>query len=172
MAELALVKLANRLVETFQKSKARGRDAGFDDAAVVCLAGARDEAALFHAVEEAGYVRVVGNHAFADAAAGEAGGFGAAENAEDVVLGAGEAMRLEELLAFQAEVVGGFLEGDEDAGFDGESGMRSGAATHAVTIVVMTTNVKRKELGRKMAGSMSGARRNSLIITPGQAGAQ
>src|SRR5580698_4293940 len=107
MAELALVKLANRLIETFQKSEARGSDAGFDDATVVGLACARDEAALFHAVEETGHVRVVGDHAFAYAAAGEAGGFGAAKNAEDVVLRAGEAMRLEELLAFEAEVVGG-----------------------------------------------------------------
>jgi hypothetical protein len=157
VAELALVKLANRLIETFQKSKARGSDAGFDDAAVVGLSGARDEAALFHAVEKTGHVRVVGNHAFADAAAGEAGRFGAAKNAEDVVLGAGEAVRLEELLAFQAEVVGGFLERDEDTGFDGEGGMGSGAATHGNKIVVITTNVKRKELGGKMAGSGSDA---------------
>jgi hypothetical protein len=91
--ELTLVKLANRLIETFQKSETRGSDSGFDDAAVVGLAGARDEAALLHAVEKAGHVRVVGNHAFADAAAGEACRFGATENAEDVVLGAGEAMR-------------------------------------------------------------------------------
>jgi len=127
-------------------------DAGFDDAAVIGLAGARDEAALFHAVEETGHVRVVGNHAFADAAAGEACGFGSAEDAEYVVLGAGEAVRLEELFGFQAKVVGSFLEGDEDAGFDGESWMGDGAATHAVTIVVMTTNVKRKELSGETEG--------------------
>ena len=140
------MKLANRLIETLQKSETRGGDAGFDDAAVIGLAGARDEAALFHAVEETGHVGVMGDHAFADAAASEAGGFGAAENAEDVVLGAGEAMRLEELLTFEAEVVCGFLEGDKDTRFDGESRMRSRAATHRKMIVVITTNVKRKEL--------------------------
>jgi hypothetical protein len=48
------------------------------------------------------------------------------------------------LFGFEAEAVGGFLKGDEDAGLDGESWMRDGAATHGVTIVVMTTNVKRK----------------------------
>jgi hypothetical protein len=54
-------------------------------------------------------------------------------------------MRFEELLAFEAEAVGGFLERDEDAGLDGENWMEAGAATHGHTIVVMTTNVKRKE---------------------------
>jgi hypothetical protein len=167
VAELALVKLANRLIETFQKNEASGSDAGLDDASVIGLAGARDEAALFHAVEETGHVRVVGDHTFADAAAGEAGRFGAAKNAEDVVLGASEAMRLEELLGFQAEVVGSFLEGDEDTGFDGESGMRRGAATHGVTIVVMTTSVKRKEWegdGRPAAGSEPAAKSTALNV--------
>ena len=122
MVELALVKLANRLIEIFQKSETRGGDAGFDDAAVIGLARAGDEAALFHAVEEAGHVRVVRNHAFADAAAGEAFGLGATKNAKDIVLRAGEAVRLEELLGFEAEGVGGLLEGDEDAVLEGKSG--------------------------------------------------
>jgi hypothetical protein len=144
MVELALVKLANRMIETFEKSKARGGDAGFDDAAVLGLAGAGDEAALFHAVKEPGHVRVVRNHAVADTAASEAIGLGAAKNAEDVVLRAGEAMGLEELLGFDAERIRGFLEGDEEAVLHGKRRMRKSAATHAGTIVVMTTNVKRE----------------------------
>jgi hypothetical protein len=144
MVELALVKLANRMIETFEKSKARRGDAGFDDAAVIGLAGAGDEAALFHAVEEPGHVRVVRNHAVADAAASEAIGLGAAKNAEDVVLRASEAMGLEELLGFEAERIRGFLEGNEEAVLDGKSGVGKSAAAHAGTIVVMTTNVKRK----------------------------
>jgi hypothetical protein len=94
----------------------------------------------------------VRDHAFADAAASETCGFGAAENAEDVVLRASEAMGLEELFGFEAEGVGCFLEGDEDAGFDRERWMGNGAATHGGTIVVMTTNVKRKELNLKPRG--------------------
>jgi hypothetical protein len=144
MVELALVKLANRLIETFEKSKARGSDAGFDDAAVIGLARAGDEAALLHAVKEAGHVRVVRNHAVTDAAAGEAFWLGAAKNAEDVVLSAGEAMGLEELLGFEAEGIGGFLEGDKNAVFQGKRGTGKNAATHEGTIVVMTINVKRK----------------------------
>jgi hypothetical protein len=61
------------------------------------------------------------------------------------------------LLGFEAEGVGSSLERDEDAGFDWERRMGNGAATHGATIVVMTTNVKRKELGGKMAGSGPGA---------------
>jgi hypothetical protein len=144
MVELALVKLANRMIETFEKSKARGGDAGFDDTAVIGLAGAGDEAALFHAIKEPGHVRVVRNHAVADAAASQAIGLGAAKNAEDVVLRASEAMGLKELLGFEAERIRGLLEGNEDAVLDGKSGVGKSAAAHAGTIVVMTTNVKRK----------------------------
>lgn len=144
VAKLALMKLANRLIETFQNSETRRCYAGFDDAAVIGLARTSDEASLFHAVEEAGHVRVVRDHAIADTAAGEAFGFGAAKNAEDVVLRAGEAMWLEELLGFEAEEIGGFLEGNEHAVFQGKSWTDIGAATHEDTIVVVTTNVKRK----------------------------
>ena len=90
------------------------------------------------------HVRVVRNHAFADAAAGEACGFGAAKNAEDIVLRAGEAMRLEELLGFEAEGIGGLLEGDEDGVLHRKRSAGEIAATHGATIVVVTTNVKRK----------------------------
>jgi hypothetical protein len=70
-------------------------------------------------------------------------GFGAAENAEDIVLRSGQAMGLEELLGFEAQGIGGLLEGDEDGVLQGNS-MGGRAATHGITIVVMTTNVKRK----------------------------
>jgi hypothetical protein len=144
VAKLALVKLANRLIETFQESETRGGNAGFDHSAVIGLARAGDEAALLHAVEEAGHVRVVGNHAVANDAAGEAIRFGAPKNAEDVVLRAGEAIGLEELLGLEAEGIGSFLERDEDTVFEGKREMGSGASTHVATIIVMTTNVNRK----------------------------
>ena len=142
--KLALVKPANWRIETFQESETRGCNAGFDDAAVVGLASAGDETAFFHAVEEASHVRVVRNHAVADAAAGEAFWLGATKDAENVVLRAGEAMGFEKLLGFEAEGIGGFLERDEDAVFRRKSGAGWRAATHEHTIIVMTTNVKRK----------------------------
>jgi hypothetical protein len=51
---------------------------------------------------------------------------------------------LEELLGFQAEGVGGLLQGDEDGVLHGESRVGGMATTHGATIVVMTTDVKRK----------------------------
>jgi len=143
VVELALVQLANRLIETFQKSESRGGDAGFDDAAVIGLSLTTDETALLHAVEEAGHVRVVRDHAFADAAAGEACWLGATENAQDIVLRAGQAVRLEELFGFEAEAIRGPLERNKDMVLNGKGSMRDRAATHGGTIVVMTTNVKR-----------------------------
>jgi hypothetical protein len=55
-------------------------------------------------------------------------------------------MRFEELLGLEAEGVGGLLERNEEAVLDREGGMRGCASTHKPKIVVMTTNVKRKEL--------------------------
>jgi hypothetical protein len=91
VTELAFVELSNRVVESFQEFETLTGNARLDDTAVVGLAGADDEAALFHAVEEARHVWIMRNHAIADAAAREASGFGATENAQDIVLRAGEA---------------------------------------------------------------------------------
>jgi len=150
MAELALVELANGLVKTFQEIEARRGDAGLDDAAIFGVAGAGDETALFHAVEQAGHVRIVGDHAIPNAAAGEAGGLGAAEDAEDIVLGSSKAMRLKELLGLQTEEISGFQEGHKEEILQGKR--RGGASrTHASTIVVITNIVKRK-IWRATAG--------------------
>lgn len=142
--QLALVKLADGLIETFQEGKALGSDARLDDTAVSGLARARDEAAFFHAVEKAGHVRIVRNHALADSAARQTFGFGAAKNAKNVVLRTGKGVGLEELLGFEAKGVGGLLQRNEDASFDGKRWPGCGAGTHGHTIVVMTTNVNRK----------------------------
>ena len=145
MPELALVKFMNRLVKGFEETEGSRRDARLYDAPIVGLAFARDEAALFHAVEKASHVRVVRNHAIADAPAGKAFGLGAAKDAKDVVLGAGEAGGFQELLRFLGESVGGLQESDKNPVLhgDGDAG-RSGARTHGVSIVVITTTVKRK----------------------------
>jgi hypothetical protein len=142
--ELLLVKLADRLIEIFQKSEASWADARLHNAAVIRLAGARYQAAFFHPIEQAGHVRVVGNHPFADAAAGEALRLGTAENAEDVVLRAGEAVGLKKLLGLKAEGVGGSEKRNEEAVLEGKYGGEFRAPVHQPTIVVMTTNVKRR----------------------------
>jgi hypothetical protein len=170
VVELTLVKLANRLIETFQKSETRGGDAGFDNAAVIGLALAGDEIALFHAVEETSHVRVVRNHAFADGAAGEAFGFGAAEDAEDIVLRAGETVGLEKLLGLEAQGIGGLLKRDKNAIFQGKSRMGRRAPTHATIIVVMTTNVKRKGLHAEKSVSKNEKGRRARVCEAGGAG--
>jgi len=115
--ELALVELANGLIQTFQQIESRGRDARFHDAAIVFLTLASDQGAFFHAFEKAGHVGVVGNHAVADVAAGQPFGLGAAEDAEHVVLSPGQAVGFQELFGFLSQGVGDFLQGDENASF-------------------------------------------------------
>src|SRR5580765_8279595 len=110
------------MVQGFQEAEGLRRDARLYDAAVVGLAFARDEAALFHAVEKASHVRIVRNHAIADAAASQACGLGAAKDAKNVVLRAGQAGAFEELLRFLGERVGGLQESDKNPVLDGNGG--------------------------------------------------
>ena len=56
-AKLALVQLANGLIQASAADRGPGGDARFHDAAVVLLTLARDQGAFFHAVEEARHVR-------------------------------------------------------------------------------------------------------------------
>jgi hypothetical protein len=123
-------------------------DARFDDTAIVGLAHAGDEAALFHAVEEASHVRIVGDHAITDSLAGQPLRFGATENAQHVVLGARETLGLEQLLGLLADSIRRPEKSDEDTVFEGEgsgSGLQAGA--HSGNIVVTTIVVKRKIYG-------------------------
>ena len=105
----------NRLVESFQKVESLRRDARLDDAAVVGLANPGDQATLLKAIQQAGHIRIVRNHALADAAACQTIGSGATKNAEDIVLRTGQSGSLEELLPFLAERVGRAQKLDEDA---------------------------------------------------------
>src|ERR1700732_331829 len=98
MMELPLVELANGLIQALQNSQTFGSDAGPHHAAVVGLTLTRDHTAFLHAVEQAGDVRIVRDHAIADIPARESGGLGAAQDAQDVVLRAGEAVGFEESL--------------------------------------------------------------------------
>src|SRR5258708_23161368 len=102
MPELAFMKIVNRLVERFQKPECSWRDTRLHDAAVVALAHPSNQPPLFEAVEKAGHVRVVGNHAVPDAAAGQTFGLGAAQNTQYIVLGGGTPRTFQELFRFRA----------------------------------------------------------------------
>ena len=95
----------------------------FDDAAIILLAFTANQAAFFHAIEQAGHIRVMANHAVADGAACQAAGLGASEDAQDIILRAGQAGGFDELFGLLAEGVGGSQQGEEEAllGRGGES---------------------------------------------------
>src|SRR5258708_36936164 len=115
MPELALVKIGNWPVEGLEKAEPLRSDSGPNDAAVVGLAHSGNQAALFHAVEEAGHVRVVGDHAVPDSLARETCGLGTAKDAKNIVLRAGEPRPFQEMFRFLAEGVTGLQERYEDA---------------------------------------------------------
>ena len=139
--------VADGFFEGAQEGGAFRGEVGVDDAAIGGGAGAKDEAALFHAVEEARHIGVAGDHAGGDFAAGEAGGAGAGEDTEDVVLGVGEAEGLEGFLDAAEEPGGGPLEIEE--GLFGGMGEGAGLSNfglettgHVRTIPVATTTGK------------------------------
>lgn len=111
--ELLAVQFTDRHIQLLQELQALAGDAGFDDAAVVGLPLAGDQAAFFHAVEEPGHVRVARDHAFRDGAAGKTVGFGAAKDAEHVVLSGSEAALLEKLFRDGGEAIGGMQDREE-----------------------------------------------------------
>ena len=139
--------IANRLFERAQQGGGFGGEVGADHAAIGGGAGALDEAALFHSVEKARHIGVASDHTGGDFAAGESGGAGAGEDAEDVVLGVGEAKWVEGFLDAAEEPAGGALEVEE--GLFGGMGERAGltdfrleATGHDRTIPVATTTGK------------------------------
>jgi hypothetical protein len=67
----------------------------------------------------------VANHAVADVATSEAFGLGAAEDAKDVVLRAGQVVSFQELFGLLGQGVGDLLEGDEYLGLQ-ENGRTCG----------------------------------------------
>ena len=113
MAELPFVKVVNRLIQTPQEIKTLGGDARLDDATIVGLALPSDQAIFFHPVEQAGHVRIMRNHALSNVAAGQTVRLRTAQDPQDVILRAGEAVRFQQLFGLLAKSVGGFLEGDK-----------------------------------------------------------
>lgn len=114
--ELVPVGIADRLIKSREQREARRCNTDKDFAAIRILAAAADETALFEPVEEAGDVRVAGDHAIADFAAEQTLGC-AAENAEDVVLVGGELVLFEELGRSAGEQIGGAHQFDKDGFF-------------------------------------------------------
>jgi hypothetical protein len=113
MTKLAAMKVANRLIEMSKKVEPLGCNVNENLAPVGMPAAAADEAALFEAVEEAGNVRLAGDHSRGNFAAEEAIG-SAAKNAEHVVLIRGQVVFFQELGRAAGEQVGGSGELDKN----------------------------------------------------------
>ena len=82
------------------------------------LARIRDRKMLFlHAVQQAGDIRIAGNHPFGDAPAQKsAAGLCAAEDTKNVVLRGGKATGFDDLLGTLGEEVRGLHQCDEEVG--------------------------------------------------------
>ena len=140
MAELAGMTVVYGLIELLEQPQTFRSDARFDDTPVVLLALSGDPAVFFHAIEQAGHIGVAGNHALGDPTAGKAIGFGAPQDAQDVVLRGRKTARFDDDLGLLREGVGELEDGDEEVILE-----RDGwALRHGMIIVVITTIVKRK----------------------------
>lgn len=104
VGELRLVKRRDRCVERRQEREPRRGDAGGDHAPVAGVPAARHPTPLFHPVEQPRHIGRFGHQALGDLAAGEPGGAGAAQDAQDVVLRPAEPRRAKELPEFGAEL--------------------------------------------------------------------
>jgi hypothetical protein len=140
------VQIVNWSIQTPQQVEALLGHTSLDHATVIGLALAGDETGFFEAVEQAGHVRIVGNHALANIAASQSARFGATKNAQDVVLNAGHTKLLEELFGLLSQGVRGTLYGNEGMVFQGQDRRRVwGARRHSGIIVVITIIGKRKD---------------------------
>src|SRR5215471_7462625 len=111
------MEFVNRRVEFFQDLEPGRGDAGLDDPAIFGLTLARNQGALFHAIEKTGHVRIAGDHAVTDPLAGKAIESSATQNTKDVVLGGCEAMGLDEEVGILGEAIGGTDQSDEEFSF-------------------------------------------------------
>ena len=111
VAELLVVDLEDGLVELVQQVAADVGDADAGDAAVVVGPGPDDQVGVDEAVDEPGDVGHAGDEPAADFEAGQALGvfvvLGAAEDAQDVVGGLGQAVLFEEVVEIGRELARG-----------------------------------------------------------------
>lgn len=96
------MQVVNRGIQAAQQVEALLGDPSFDHSPIVGLALPSDETGLFQAVQQPGHVRVVGDHALADIAAGQTARFSTPKNAKNIVLDAGNTELFEDLLGLQS----------------------------------------------------------------------
>lgn len=95
VAEHTLARLDDRAIERGKEFQPGGGDSGGNHPAVLRVTGTLGEAAPFEPVKETGDIGVSSDHAAGDLAAGEPVRTGAAKDAQHIVLGVGELLRIE-----------------------------------------------------------------------------
>ncbi len=106
MAQLAAMHALDGAIEPAEETEPDRRDARENRAAISGFPGTSNQAALLEAVEEACNVRIAGNHAIGDFAAGKAF-VGTTQDTQDVVLSCGEAGNLPDRDKAPGKDVGG-----------------------------------------------------------------
>jgi hypothetical protein len=123
MGKLFVVHFFHRLIQFLQEMNSLSGDAGLHYAAIFFLARTRNESARFQTIQQTRDVRITGNHARGDFAAGQAVIIGvsfavvagatllgvsvrAAQNSQDVILGVRKAGRLQHFFQRAQEQIG------------------------------------------------------------------
>ncbi len=166
MAKLAAMESADGRVEFAEEPEARLGNAGADDATVGVEASTGDKTAGLEAIQDPGDIRVAGNHALTDLAASATFRLGAAEDAEDVVLGGGQFEGFEELFDVTEEEIGSLLERNKEPLPERHGGAGSVRATHHQSQYSRCNDYCQEERGPGLAapqGFCTGRRWTSLM---------
>ena len=123
VAELPPVAFLDGFIQPGEDTQSLRRDLRRDDPPVRTRAGSNDQTAPLEPVQQAGDVRIVSEHALPRLVAAEALGSGAAQNAQDVVLSAGKAERLDHLFGAARQSVRRAQEAEIRIVFEGARGL-------------------------------------------------
>ncbi len=137
MPELPLVQIPHGLIQRLQEFQSARRDARLHHAAVILLPFARDQPALFHAVQQPRDIWIVSDHAVANPAASQSRRPRAAQDAQHVVLRAGQLCGARQLLGLLAQRVRRLQQSEENALFQGcRRALRLAFVAHKAILVV------------------------------------
>jgi len=139
--KLGLMQLSNRLVQFLERGQSLRGNPCFNYPSIVFLSLTSNEPALFHAVEQSRHVWIVRDHALTDAAAEQAFGLCATQNAQYVVLRPGQIVGFYELLCVQGKGIGDFDDGDEEPLLGEGFGATWFASRFHVPMIVVTTTI-------------------------------
>src|SRR5579863_1715247 len=141
MAQQLAVHLLNRFIQAIHQPEALGRDARQYHAPVAAVSGARNQAALFHAVEKPGDVGISCDHAAGNLPTGKTLRR-PSQDAQDVVLSLRKVFSLEYPERSSGQHVGSAEQVQECCLFRASYAPDFAGFGHVLILVVITTIVK------------------------------